>query len=444
MNFSRRFFCSENLVAEIFPKIITLLPVILLIWFTSRYFVEIPFWDEFLIPRLMMEIESGKMTLLSACWRLHNEHRLFFPTLIMLELAKLAAWNIRAECWLIFLLAIGCFYIICRFLIEGLAKGYTWLAIMASSFLIFSLNQWENWLWGFQIEILLMEFCFLLALYAVTRPDLKIRHMAAASVFSLISSFSFGTGLLSWPLVALTLLLHRPRRIYAAIAFISMFIAVLALYFYGYKKPESHPSILAFTSNPGEFIAYIFMFLGYPIADSHALMLGGIALTWFIAGNIIVFKKNLTSPNTQIAMLVMGLFAISSAILIAFGRIGFGAEQALSSRYITIANLLWLSDIGYLYLGLQLLGKKYVLLKEIITALCLVAMIPGYMRGWHEGKLHHRLLKAAKVAVLSEFPAFKDETLLKILPVPSKARERLLYMEEKKLSLFHKAPGADQ
>lgn len=427
------------------PQIVTLLPAVLLIWFTTHYFVEIPFWDEFRIPRLMTEIESGSMTLLGACWRLHNEHRLFFPTLIMLELAKLTAWNIRVECWIIFLLATGCFYVIRRFLIDGEKQGHTDTAVMVSSFLFFSESQWENWLWGFQIGILLMEFCLLLALYAVTRTDLKMRHITAAVVFSFVGSFSFANGLLTWPLIALALLLRRPRQIMNAIALVAMYVAILALYFHGYKKPEAHPNILAFVNNPREYIAYSLMFLGHPIGNSSALILGSVAIAGFIAGNILCFKKNLAVLNVRIALMAMGLFSIGSAIIIGLGRVGFGADQAFAPRYITIANLLWLSDIAYLYLCLQLVGKKYgIVFQNVVTILCLVAMMPGYIRGWQEGKLHYQKLKAVKIVVLNEYPAFKDETLVQIYPLPSKARERLIYMAERKLSLFHKSPGSDQ
>src|SRR6476646_5984332 len=37
----------------------------------------------------------------------HNEHRIFFPRLIFFTLGRLTHWNIRAELWVIWFLAIG-------------------------------------------------------------------------------------------------------------------------------------------------------------------------------------------------------------------------------------------------------------------------------------------------------------------------------------------------
>src|SRR5438046_7390687 len=40
----------------------------------------------------------------------HNEHRIFFPRLIFFALGRLTHWNIRAELWVIWLLALLCLF----------------------------------------------------------------------------------------------------------------------------------------------------------------------------------------------------------------------------------------------------------------------------------------------------------------------------------------------
>src|SRR5215472_6657949 len=40
----------------------------------------------------------------------HNEHRIFFPRLIFFALGRLTHWNIRAELWVIWLLALVCLF----------------------------------------------------------------------------------------------------------------------------------------------------------------------------------------------------------------------------------------------------------------------------------------------------------------------------------------------
>ena len=40
----------------------------------------------------------------------HNEHRIFFPRLIFFTLGRLTHWNIRAELWVIWFLALVCLF----------------------------------------------------------------------------------------------------------------------------------------------------------------------------------------------------------------------------------------------------------------------------------------------------------------------------------------------
>ena len=57
---------------------------------------NIPFWDQWeLVPSIEL-MRSGDLSI-GDLWEQHNEHRLFFPKIIMLSLAALTSWNVQAE-----------------------------------------------------------------------------------------------------------------------------------------------------------------------------------------------------------------------------------------------------------------------------------------------------------------------------------------------------------
>lgn len=90
-------------------------------------------------------------------WKLHYEHRLFFPRLVMLQLAHWTHWDTRYECWLQFAFAGALLYNIHR--IRLLAGGPLWLMPVASLF-IFTPMDWENFMLGFQIHFWIPAVCF--------------------------------------------------------------------------------------------------------------------------------------------------------------------------------------------------------------------------------------------------------------------------------------------
>src|SRR5271165_7446929 len=72
-------------------------PALSILLLISIYGVNIPAgdqWDE--VPLLLEKMHEGTLSL-RHFFAQHNEHRIFFPRLIMFTLALLTHWNIKVE-----------------------------------------------------------------------------------------------------------------------------------------------------------------------------------------------------------------------------------------------------------------------------------------------------------------------------------------------------------
>src|SRR5271165_1991895 len=82
--------------AKIGKFIILSAPAIFILVLISKYCVDVPFWDEWDgIGSLVEKIAHGTLTL-QDLFAQHNEHRIFFPRLIILPLVLLTHWDTNA------------------------------------------------------------------------------------------------------------------------------------------------------------------------------------------------------------------------------------------------------------------------------------------------------------------------------------------------------------
>ncbi|MCU0518686.1 MAG: hypothetical protein MUC60_17830 [Oscillatoria sp. Prado101] len=377
-----------------------LIPFALLLWFVASFGVNLPFWDEIGWTDIFNKVSQGKATF-ADFFNQHNEHRMFFPRLIATALAFATKWDIRYELYFSVFLGILTFFALYKIAanqrenqreIEG--KGLFHLANFLTCMLVFSLVQWENWLWGFQIAWFLINACVAIAICLAVAPAWKpVAKLAGAAVFCFIASFSSAHGLLSWlalvPTVA-TLPGNSEQKRKRLIGWVALFALSAAIYSIGYQKPAYHPDIFYFLKHPLLAGAYFFSLLGSPLvaginpyilinypafknlyltssvpeyAVNLAPVVGGIVFCAYLFFAIHFFSKK-CDPEFRIAAapwLSLGLFAVFYASLNTAGRAGFGsAVPALISRYTTPTVFIIISAIqmGRLFLEREERDKK--------------------------------------------------------------------------------------
>jgi hypothetical protein len=331
-----------------------------LVCFIEKFGINIPYWDQWSLVDLYEKTFIGKSSF-SDFFSLNNEHRVLFPKLIFVTLAYLSNWNIKVE--LYFNLALSLIMFIALYRISCLCHNHRNFIFYASNLLvcvfIFSIGQYENWLWGFQIAWFLVNTCIILVILCLTsaQEDLSIMRLILMILCCLIASFSSLHGLLSWIVVVPITLLRRSqlkqRLFNTGLLFLGFLLSTI-FYFANYQKSGSHPDIFFFRKNLMTTIEYFFNIIGSPIVRfSSAVGLSPSVIGIFIVLLFLIFncycvKQYLqNSPIYQfLPWISLGWFSILFAGATAIGRSGFGVEQALSSRYVSVSVLLVIACIN--------------------------------------------------------------------------------------------------
>src|SRR5438477_10533634 len=185
-------------------------PPLLIGFIIFRDGVDTSFWDEWDGTAPLFEKMAAGTLGFADFFAQHNEHRILFPRLIAFGLGRLTHWNVRAELFVIWFLALVCLFNIweltCR---SGQRNSNFWL-LFSSSVLLFSPLSFENFLWGFQIGFLLPLACVTACIWVVT----YVRHplnFVFAIVLCTICTFSIASGAASWVLATPLLMLAQPR-----------------------------------------------------------------------------------------------------------------------------------------------------------------------------------------------------------------------------------------
>lgn len=343
---------SLNLALFLFA----LIPAALIVRLISEYGVNVPFGDEWSMISLFAKWNDHQMTF-ADLYRQHNEHRIFFPKLIYIAFAQLTHWNLRGEMFFsVFLCAItsACSYGLLQRTVGGSARRRLLLWALCNV-LIFSPAQYENWMWGFQLQMFLPTVCLVGALLLLQTPELSVTRFLGAVCLAVVATFSFGNGLLVWPVIGLSLLLRSAGKRWI-LCWAAGSLLVVSLYFVGY---ESHP-------HPGQHRAldYMVYFLRF---NGNALgrlpVSWGFALAAFIGasglllyGGMVALFLQQRGPALKSAApwIALAAYAVGSALIASHGRIYEGTTQALNSRYSSISIHLYIGLIALLAVAADL------------------------------------------------------------------------------------------
>jgi hypothetical protein len=311
--------------------------------FIARFGIDVPNWDQWDFVPFLDRAARGSLTF-SELASQHNEHRILFPRLIMLGLARLTRWDVRAEMWTgwsMVVLTLGVLLLELRR--RDRPAGLTAWALVPAAWLLFSLRQWENWLCGWQLQIFLAVLGAAVALWALLVPS-AVRIAAAVAAAGVCSS-SFASGLGVWPAGAVVLLL-TPLPLCRRVALVAGWgvtaCLVLALYLRGFQQIGSHPSLGLALEHPLGTVGCLLTALGASLVQSLPLaVIVGALLLLAVAASLV----QLASRPEGLARARFGLglvaFSVGAAALIAVGRVGLQPPDwlgpAMPSRYTTLS-----------------------------------------------------------------------------------------------------------
>ncbi|MBW2347539.1 MAG: hypothetical protein JRF59_06825 [Deltaproteobacteria bacterium] len=337
------------------------LPPLLLLYFIWRQAVNLPYmdqWDGFFL-QILLPLREGCLNL-GSLWRQHNEHRLFFPRLIMLALALPSRWNVVWEQY-----ASVCLQGI-TFVFVAATAGRTFtpgrrrplqLFIVLASILLFSMVQHENWAWGWQLQVYLNLLAAAMAFWASAGGPQRLRRLLLAASACLLGTFSFANGLILW-WVLFPWILRGPKgpaRTARAIFWLILSLGSAGAYFSGYRHPVHHPNLTLFLEDPASFcmffLAYLGAPLGKPLGTGAAALLGLLGLLASFAALFRVLREGHRIPDPARPWFASIAFVVLSALATALGRMGFGPSHALASRYTAFSTFFWVGLAAVLFLN---------------------------------------------------------------------------------------------
>lgn len=344
--------------------ILYLLPAVFILWFISKFAINIPYMDQWSLVPFFEKISDGKATF-TDFFALHNEHRLFFPKLIFVGFAFLTNWKIRYELYFNFILACITCFTLYKLSIKTqkpdnfLAKISTILTCL----LIFSLMQYENWLWGFQLANQLINTCLVVATFILTSfQQWSInKRVIIAAILCFIASFSSAQGLLTWlALIPAVAFLENPNNVDDNInkekldIWGTLFIVSAIIYAIGYDKPVDTPSFIIPFEQPINSLFFALNLLGFPILSvvakpGAAFIVGLLICVFFITTSWYIFKHfRLEFRQNLTPWVCLGIFSSLFAVMTTIGRGALPIEFAMISRYTTNSLLLIVAFIQIL------------------------------------------------------------------------------------------------
>jgi len=358
------------MIVKVKPKIrsiptatIYLIPIVILIPFVLTYGVRVPIWDELPVAVIFEKIAAGNAGL-SDFAEIYNDHRYFFLRAIVVPLAFLTGWNKIYE------MAIGLLFaaITGIFLVRMSRQCYPdiypskkfHIVNGLCGLILFSLVQYQNWLWGLQLGVFLVNLCVTVALFILYsgRKFGGYRRIIFAALPTVIASFTLAQGLISWlailPSVVLSSKTLKSGLKDGAI-WLGLFGISTAVYVMGYDAENSTRfDVFYLLNHPLYWLRFFFTLLGAPLAQYSApiatllgvivfcRLIGAIAWGWR--------KRGMECLRTVAPWLSLALFALLFATITTFGRVeaafvDLGLDFALGSRYTSNSLFLWIATL---------------------------------------------------------------------------------------------------
>ncbi len=428
-----------------FLTIAFFLPAALVANFVWRFGVDVPYWDQWELVPPLQDLLGGRLTW-AELFAQHNEHRILFPRLLMLGLARLTRWDIRTEMWASVVLLGAIALTLAREARRALGPASPWL-LVPLPWLIFSLRQSENLLWGWQLQVPMAALGVVVALAALERGG--GRWLWVGILGGVLASFSFAAGLGVWPAGLIVLLAETgggSRRLRSASVWAGAAALVLVAYFRGWSRPAGHPSAGFVWEHLGLGTHFLVAMAGAGLAkgsDARGASTVGAVLLLLLAVSLACVARR--PARLERARFGLGLLLFTGAFLVmaTLGRAGFeagrtGLQFALTSRYVTFSVLgIW----GLYRVAISFDDPR---LRGVLGAalLCLVALgtvraLPGEFRVGaalrRERKEMQRTLRA--------YTSASAPDLARLYPQPEVVRDRAPVLEQLGLSVF-RSPAA--
>ena len=276
----------------------------------------------------------------SSMWALHGENRIFFPNIIVVLLAHTVHYNIQVEEYLSAVMLIGATALLI-WAHKRRSPSTPWLYYCPVAILTFSIVQWQNTLWGFQMAWFLVLLSLAVAVVLLDKVRLTWFVFFAAIGAGVVGSYSSLQGLLIWP-AGLILLYHRRRAWHFFVAWIVASSAVIFGYFYHFNNPAGRYPYAMFKYPLVTAKFYLLLIgdvIGLPInngpSPNLAVVMFGLLIVIVAVVMLLAYGLRRDENGGSPVGLVLICVGLVFAVTVTQGRIIFGYNAASLSRYTT-------------------------------------------------------------------------------------------------------------
>ncbi|HEY8383815.1 MAG TPA: hypothetical protein VIL09_16865 [Microvirga sp.] len=356
-------------------------------WLLHR---PMPFWDQWSAIRDYFLFADGRFTA-TRLFALHNEHRLVTSRPFFIldgYLTGLQGWFCTLVIYASLLgLAVTLALQAARaigdrrsvILLAPVMLGLTW-----------SICQFENLSWGFQLAFPFVHWFALLALIALAEALTGTRRnlwLAAACLFGFLTVFSFANGLLLTG-AAVAVIVWLRRLDWRCAVFLGCQALWTAGFFYGFARPQD-PNLTQVSATALDYVAFALTYLGNPfrLAPQLFLPLGLAIAALFLAASLSATRQAVLrrEPVDRAVAVLLGLalFVALEAAATSYGRATIGPLAATASRYssASIVMVAALIAIGWRISGASRQGRAIVLVGAI-AAVAGANLPPDNLAGW--------------------------------------------------------------
>jgi hypothetical protein len=369
--------------------IVALVPMLHLTWLVRHYAVEVPTLDDWEMAPLIVDAHTGQLKW-ADIFAQQQEARTVLPKLIFVLSAAAGHWDVRNQimlsvvcCWLT---AAGIFILLRR---SGLGLAAIAICFWLAALTIFSTAQYELWIFASGFPSFFPALFLVAGLVVVGCERVTTAwKFVVCTMLAAASSFTLAHGLLLWGLTFPVLLIRH--KVAAWRWWLAGWLGACALcatsYFWGYHKPPSLPAFAPVVSAM-DYVRFVLEFLGGGLAyawKGHAsfsgALFGTVQVALFFAALVYCLGRNRDRAFLAKAApwFALALYSIGSAILAALGRVSYGTQYALASRYVPFSIYLTIAVVALVALVVHENFSTDRSLRRWPVALCVI-LVAAYL-----------------------------------------------------------------
>jgi len=415
----------------------------------DRYAVNILFWDQW-------DFSNATLFQKHSLWQMfrwqHGPHRQGVGAIVSWLVEPMFRWSSRADAFLacaIFVLAA----LVALYLKKRIYGPITYAdAVIPLIFLTpleyESLFGSTNLSHGPLPTLLLMIYCI-----GWTQPGVRARYVwvLTANFLLIYTGFGLFVGLITPVLLVLDYWIykrsrHRGPTLVGSLAALVIAVGSLLSFFIGYKLDPAAACFKPFSEPLLQYLYYVDLmfvnFTGIKGLDIFPALLGGLILVWMGIALLAALTGILTSRAESNAGNMVGAVLLVFSLLFcantALGRLCLGLLTAQSSRYVPY---LIPAFLGIYFSCLASGNKSWKTVGTIgVWAIAISAALPVRMGDRSMMAQYHNVKNSWRECYLQHHDIEQCDTLTgtKIYPWPASGhlREKLDFLEEKKLNLY--------